>query len=123
MRVVLEETLNPSCEVQYVHYATRVIWFQSCILTRHLYFCGVWLVVDLRMGTNPVIVVHAQNLLTTLGSIVNITGGGDLSDHLRRMRIFTSIMYMIFVQSSKIYGSNYYSLNLDLPITSYPLHV
>ena len=39
---------------------------------------------------------HAQNMLTILGSIVNIILG-DLYDHLMSMRIFTLMMNKIFI--------------------------
>ena len=44
--------------------------------------------------------LRAQNMITSLGSIVNIfgrEGGGDLYDHLVSTRIFTLIMDKIFI--------------------------
>ena len=32
-----------------------------------LYLSGMWLDVDLRIGTNKAYVIHAQNMLTSLG--------------------------------------------------------
>ena len=42
----------------------------------------------------------AQNMITILGAIVNITGG-HLHDHLMNMRIFTLIMGKIYMWASK----------------------
>ena len=40
--------------------------------------------------------LHAQNMLTILGLMVNMTRG-DLYDHLMSTRIFTLIMNKIFI--------------------------
>jgi hypothetical protein len=40
--------------------------------------------------------LHAHNMLTILGSMVNTTGG-DLYDRLMSMRIFTLIINKIFI--------------------------
>lgn len=49
-----------------------------------LYLCGIWLGVDLRLGTKQMcwekIGLHLQNILTTLGSIDNMIGE-DLYEH------------------------------------------
>ena len=47
---------------------------------------------------------HVQNMLTILGSIINIFGG-DLEDHLMSKRIFTLMMNKMFI-SSKSYEAN-----------------
>ena len=43
--------------------------------------------------------LHAQNMLTILGLLFNIIGGGGrgLCDHLISSRIFTLMMNMIFI--------------------------
>ena len=44
---------------------------------------------------------YAQNMLTILGSIVNITGG-DMYDHFKNFKIVTLIMNKIFICAQKI---------------------
>jgi hypothetical protein len=50
------------------------------ILIAHLYLSGVWLELDLKTDTkkdifNKHIGLHAQNMFTILGSIINIIDG------------------------------------------------
>ena len=44
----------------------------------HLYLGGMWLGVDLRIATK---MTCAQNMLTVLGSIVNMIRGGGMYNH------------------------------------------
>ena len=54
-----------------------------------------------------------QNLLTILGSILNINGGGDLYDHLMRSRICTYDYDKDIHMSSENYEATGYRHNLD----------
>ena len=62
---------------------------------------GMWLDVDLRMI--PKIYVfkdigyNVQNMLTILGSIPNVIGGGIFDQFVRTRRMFFLIMKMIFI--------------------------
>lgn len=65
----------------------------------HPYLSVRCLGVDLRDTCSKAIGLHAQNLVTVLGSIVNLISG-DLCVHLRT-RTFTLKMNKIFTQSPK----------------------
>ena len=62
----------------------------------------MWLGVDPNNGHQNNIIcfeeirLRAQNLLTILGSIVNIIGGA-LYDHLKRKKIFALMINKIFI--------------------------
>ena len=45
--------------------------------------------------------LHVQNMVTIVGSIVNMIGRGDLYDHLTSSRVLTFIMNTIFIQAPK----------------------
>lgn len=73
---------------------------QTQLQSRHLYVSCMWLDVDLRTDTKEMCVqerieLHAQQLLTIIGSIVNMIRG-NLHGHLTSMRIFTLISNKIF---------------------------
>ena len=67
----------------------------------------MWLCVDMRMDTNHICIVclkdiglRPQNMVTILGSIVNMIGrGGDLYYCFTSSRIFTLIMNKIFIRA------------------------
>jgi hypothetical protein len=57
-----------------------MILIRLVILIAHLYLSGVWLELDLKTDTkkdifNKHIGLHAQNMFTILGSIINIIDG------------------------------------------------
>ena len=77
--------------------------FMVIFLISQLYVSGVWFSVDVRMDTKKCIRcskeigLHAQNLITILGSRESSTQlGGDLYDHLMSTRIFILTMIKIF---------------------------
>lgn len=82
-----------------VHKIRGLIWLR--ILMGHPYLSGVWLGVVLRTDTNKT--SHAQKIqdyelkICLLLCVIVNTFRGDLSDHIRRKRIFTLIMNRIFV--------------------------
>jgi hypothetical protein len=69
------------------------------ILIKHLQLSGMWLSVAPRTDTKKIYLkvtrLHAQNMITILGSIVNIIGW--TYDHLTSMRMLTLIMNKIFI--------------------------
>ena len=58
--------------------------------------CGSWNGYQKGMCLKE-IGLHAQNMLTILSLIVNIIDGIHIYDHVTKTRIFTLIMYNIFV--------------------------
>ena len=73
--------------------------------SRHLRVRGMWLDVDRRTDTKEMCVqerigLHAQQMLTIVGSIVNMIRG-NLHDHLTSMRIFTLISNKKFTRTPK----------------------
>ena len=69
------------------------------ILIKHLQLSGMWLGVAPRIDTKKTYLketgLHAQNMITILGSINNIIGW--TYDHLMSMRMFTFIMNKIYI--------------------------